>query len=90
MPLFDMTIHVGDVMTTAAVTGVGLGLRMMYKLINKAVTRHDQALDDIDDHAIVINQHTGLLVKSGLVPDGMGIGRVEERRKTPRIYTSTL
>ena len=84
--LFDMTIHVGDVMTTVAVTAVGFGLRQMYKLVATAVERHDQALDDIEDHAEVINLHTGILVRNKLV-DGEGVPRVDERRKRPRMYS---
>ena len=79
-------VNLGNVIVTTAIGIVGLGLRKFYKLISEAIEKQEQALCDIDDHAEVINLHTGVMIEGGLVKGPIGIPRVEERRRKARIY----
>ena len=79
-------INLGNLLVTAAIGGVGFGLRKLYTLLNEALDTHNQALDDIDEHAEVINLHTDVFIDAGLVKGSVGIPRVEERRKRSRIH----
>ncbi len=79
-------INLGNLIVTGAIAGLGYGVRQLYTLIDRAVDSHKQALDDIDDHAEVINMHTDVLVDGGLVKGSVGIPRVAERRKKLRIH----
>lgn len=82
---FTPDINLGNTIVTTLVAGVLWGMRMIYKVVAGAVDRHDQALEDVCDHAEVINLHTAILVRAG-VAKGVPIPMVEERRKKPRIY----
>ena len=79
-------INLGNILVTTAIGGLGFGVRKLYTLISDALETHHQALDDIDDHAEVINLHTDVLMDGGLVKGSVGIPRVEERRRRGRIH----
>lgn len=84
-------INLGSLLVAAAIgilTTLGTwGVRKLAKKIDTVLEQHDQAMDDIDEHAEVLNLHTDVLVEGGLVKGPIGIPRVEERRRKPRIYT---
>lgn len=86
MIIYD--VNLGSLLVTTAIGLIGLGLRKFYALIHAVIQRHDQALDDIDDHAEILNQHTSLIVDAGLVKGPLGIRRVDERRRRNRITTT--
>lgn len=79
-------INLGNLVVTAAVGIVGLGVRRLYTLIAEAIEHQQQALEDIDDHAEVINLHTNVMSEAGLLKGPIGVPRVEERRRRSRIY----
>lgn len=83
-------INLGSILVVAAIglltTMLTWGVRALVKKIDTVLDQHDQAMDDIDDHAEVLNLHTGVLIEGGLVKGPIGIPRVEERRKKARIY----
>lgn len=83
-------INLGSILVVAAIglltTILTWGVRALVKKIDTVLDQHDQAMDDIDDHAEVLNLHTGVLIEGGLVKGPIGIPRVEERRKKARIY----
>lgn len=80
-------INLGNVLVTSAIAVVGLGVRRLYTLVKDAIDRQELALEDIDDHAEVLNLHSNLFVEAGLVKGPIGLPRVEERRKRTRVYT---
>lgn len=84
---FTPDINLGNALVAAAIAVLGAGLRRFYKLVEGALDTHKQALDDIDDHAEVINMHTTLFVDNGIVKGPIGLPRVEERRRRSRVYT---
>lgn len=79
-------INLGNIMVTGAIGAIGWGIRRLYTLIADAVERQEMALEDIDEHAEVINLHTSLFIDNGLVKGPIGLPRVEERRKKNRIF----
>lgn len=79
-------INLGNIMVTGAIGAIGWGVRRLYNLIAGAIERQEVALEDIDDHAELLNLHTGLFVDGGMVKGPIGLPRVEERRKKTRIY----
>lgn len=83
---FTTDISLGNAIVTSALAVLGWGARRLYNLVDTALDAHNQALDDIDDHAEVINMHTALFVDNGLAKGSIGIPRVEERRRRARIY----
>ncbi len=86
--MLDLNVHLGDVMVTTMLAVVSLGLKKLYTTISTVIDQHDQALDDIDDHAEVINTHTKIFVDAGMVKGSIGIPRVEERRRKHRIFST--
>lgn len=80
-------INLGNILITSALTGLGWGFHKLYKLIDRAMDAQEQAIDDLDEHAEVINIHSNLFIEGGLVKGGIGIPRVEERRRRRRIYS---
>lgn len=87
-------INLGSILVVAAIgilTTLGTwGVRKLASKIDTILEQHDQAMDDIEDHAEVINIHTGVMIEGGLVKGPVGIPRVEERRKKARIFTGHL
>jgi len=84
---FTPDLNLGNLLITGALTGIGYGLIKLYTLISEGIDLGKQALDDIDDHAEVINMHTTLFVDHGLAKGSVGIPRVEERRRRSRIHS---
>ncbi len=83
---FTPDLNLGNLLITGALTGIGYGLVKLYTLISEAIDLGKQALDDIDDHAEVINLHSNVLIEGGLVKGSVGIPRVEERRRRSRLH----
>jgi hypothetical protein len=80
-------INLGNMVITGCLAAIGYGLRKLYTLLDSALDAQQQALDDIDDHAEVINLHSNVLIDGGLVKGSVGLPRVEERRRRSRIYS---
>lgn len=83
---FTPDVNLGNVLVTAALGALGIGIRKLYKLISDAIDRQEQVIWDVDEHAEVINLHSSLLVEGGLVKGSIGLPRVTERRQRPRFY----
>lgn len=84
--MIDMSVHLGDVIVTAGLAIVSFVGTRLYRTVKTVIEQHEQAIADIDDHAEVINMHTGILIAGGLVKGPIGVPRVAERRRLPRIY----
>ncbi len=84
---FTPDLNLGNLLITGALTGIGYGLIKLYRLIAEGIDLGKQALDDIDDHAEVINLHSSVLIDGGFVKGNVGIPRVEERRRRSRIHS---
>jgi hypothetical protein len=83
---FTPDLNLGNLLITCALAGIGYGLQKLYALISDGIDLGKQALDDINDHAEVINLHTDVLIEGGFVKGSVGIPRVEERRRHSRIH----
>lgn len=87
-------INIGSIAVVAVVglltAALTWGVKLIVKRIDTVLDQHDQAMDDIEDHAEVLNLHTGVLIEGGLVKGPIGIPRVEERRKKARIYSGHI
>ncbi len=83
---FTPDLNLGNLLITGALTVIGYGLLKLYTLISEGIDLGRQGLDDIDDHAEVLNLHTDVLVDGGFVKGSIGIPRVEERRRRSRIH----
>jgi hypothetical protein len=85
--MFDLTLHLGDLMVTTMLGVVSYGIKKLYHKTTTVIEQHDQALGDLEDHAMVINTHTRIFEDAGIVKGGVQIPRVVERRRLRRIIS---
>lgn len=83
--MIDLNIHLGDVMVTGALTVIGFGMRRFYALVASKMDEHTHVVEDVDEHAEVINLHTLVLNK-----DGHSFPILERRKRARRAQPSDL
>ena len=80
---FDTTIHLGDLITMVMggiLTAIGWGLRKTYYSIAGFVRRVEGIDQRVEDTAIVVDEHTDALTRSGIV-DGAAMPKLSKRRR---------
>lgn len=93
-PHFSFNVDLGQILVTGALTGVGWGLRKIYKSAVHAVGRVTQFVEGVHDQGelleattAVVDDHTRVLIKGGILPAPVVRLHRLKRSTDPAVFT---